>query len=363
MIMLLKCGKKRTKQMGKIGIIGRFGLDHDFYDGQTVKTKNLAWLLEREQRFSIVKVDTYLFRRKNFKLLIDTLRCMLTCEHVFLLVSVNGMNFYLPFLYYLNKLTRKKIYHYIIGSELLEMVSKNAKLVKYLNALTVNWFEYESGTRYLQEKGVTNVVTLSNFKLITPVAQATSYKSDAALYRFCTFSRVMEEKGITDAILAIKNINEKYGKVIATLDVYGPVEPVYEETLKKLLEENIGYVQYKGTVDSTQSVSVLKDYYCLLFPTRWPGEGVPGTLIDAFAAGIPVIASDWNANGELLCNGKQGLMYPNQELQTLNDAVAWAVKNPYEMDRMRLESRQEFEKYTPETILDTILNKMESNSK
>ena len=39
------------------------------------------------------------------------------------------------------------------------------------------------------------------------------------------------------------------------------------------------------------------------------------------------------------------------------------VKNPDEMDRMRLESRQEFEKYTPETILDTILNKMESNSK
>lgn len=349
--------------MEKIGIIGRFGLGHDFYDGQTVKTKNLAWLLEREHRFSIQKVDTYLFRRKNFKLMIDTLKCMLTCKHIFLLVSVNGMNFYLPFLYYLNKLTRRKIYHYIIGSELLEMVSKNPKLVKYLNALTVNWFEYNSGTRYLQEKGVTNAVTLSNFKLLTPVEEAIPYESEAGVYRFCTFSRVMEEKGITDAILAVKDINEKYGKIIAFLDVYGPLEENYREAFQQLLEDNSNCVRYMGVADSTQSVSVLKDYYCLLFPTRWVGEGVPGTLIDAFASGIPVIAADWNANKEILQDGKQGMLYPNQDLQTLKDAVHWAVSNPNEMNRMRIESRNEFDAYTPEAILKTILNTMDKSRK
>lgn len=349
--------------MEKVGIIGRFGVGHDFYDGQTVKTKNLAWLLEREQRFSIQKVDTYLFRRKNFKLMMDTLKCMLTCKHIFLLVSVNGMNFYLPFLYYLNKLTRKRIYHYIIGSELLDMVSKNPKLVKYLNALTVNWFEYNSGTCYLQDQGVTNAVTLSNFKLITPVVQAVPYESEDGTYRFCTFSRVMEEKGITEAILAVKDINELYGKTIVSLDIYGPLEESYRKTFQQLLEENPGYIRYMGTTDSTQSVSVLKDYYCLLFPTHWVGEGVPGTLIDAFASGIPVIASDWNANKELLQDGKQGILYPNGKQQTLKDAVHWAVNNPTEMNHMRVESRAEFNAYTPEAILTTILRKMEKNGK
>ena len=103
------------------------------------------------------------------------------------------------FLYYLNKITHRRIYHYIIGSELLEMVAKNPKFVKYLNALDANWFEYDSGTRYLESQGVTNVTTLPNFKVIQPVENAMPYNAENGVFRYCTFSRVMEEKGITDA--------------------------------------------------------------------------------------------------------------------------------------------------------------------
>ena len=130
----------------KVGIIGKFGTNGNWYDGQTVKTKNLAMLLEGTGEGTLTRVDTCYFRKKNVKLMLDTLRCMFTCDHVFLMVSVNGMNFYLPFLHYLNKLTHRRIYHYIIGSELLEMVKNNPKLVTYLNSLDTNWFEYESGT-------------------------------------------------------------------------------------------------------------------------------------------------------------------------------------------------------------------------
>lgn len=347
--------------MIKVGVIGRFGLGENFCDGQTVKTKNLAWLIESEQHTSVVKVDTYLFRKQNLKLLFDTLRCMLTCSHVFLMVSVNGMNFYLPFLYYLNKVTRKNIYHYIIGSELLEMVRKNPKLVTYLNALHINWFEYDSGTKYLQEQGVRNAVTLPNFKMITPVESAAPYRRENGIFHFCTFSRVMEEKGITDAILAVKALNEQQNRIIAALDIYGPLEPVYEETFHRLLDENKSCVRYMGVADSTKSVDTLKDYYALLFPTRWAGEGVPGTVIDAFAAGIPVIASDWNANKELIQDGKQGILYPNRTLLTLEEAVCWAVSHPDAMDGMRTESRQAYQAYTPECIWAAIMKEMEKH--
>lgn len=344
--------------MKKVGIIGRFGLGENFCDGQTVKTQNLARLLEKEQVFSIMKVDTYLYRRKNIKLLFDTVICMLTCKHIFLLVSVNGMNFYLRFLYYLNKVTRRNIYHYIIGSELLDMVKHNINLVKYLNALKVNWFEYDSGTQYLQEKGVKNAVTLSNFKLITPVPYASPYKNAENIYRFCTFSRVMEEKGITDAILAVKEINETQKKMVASLDIYGPLEADYEDKFRALLKDNQDCVRYMGVADSKNSVEILKGYYGLLFPTRWIGEGVPGTIIDAFAAGIPIVASDWNANREIIKDGEQGILYPNLNLKTLTDAVNWAVSHPDIMNTMRMESRKAFNKYMPETILKTIITEM-----
>lgn len=293
----------------------------------------------------------------------DTLVCVMTCRHIFLLVSVNGMNFYLPFLYYLNKFTKRHIYHYVIGSELLEMVKKNRKLVRYLNALDINWFEYESGTEYLKSKGVENVTTLPNFKLITPVAEAGRYSAEDGVFRFCTFSRVMAEKGITDAIRAIGNINAAYGSVIATLDIYGPVEPGYETELEQLLQENRSCIFYKGVAESNQSVQILKDYYALLFPTRWAGEGVPGTVIDSFAAGIPVIASDWNANRELIAHNRQGLLYPNDGMVTLEDAVRWAIDHPEEMTQMRYESRNAYIRYMPDTILQTIFDELKKRER
>ena len=340
----------------KIGIIGKFGAGENWYDGQTIKTKNLMMLIERSGCSSIFKVDTCYFKKNNVKLMWDTIRCMFTCSHIFLLVSVNGMNFYLPFLYYFNKITRRKIYHYIIGSELLEMVKQNPKLVKYLNAMAVNWFEYDSGTRYLQSQGVTNASTLPNFKLITPVKEAVKYDCD--VFKFCTFSRVMEEKGITEAINTVRSINETHGGIVATLDIYGQIEPSYELKLKKLLAENAGCIRYMGVVDSQASVDVLKNYYALLFPTTWAGEGLPGTIIDAFASGLPVIASDWNANKEIVEHGKQGIIYPNDEMATLKEAVIWSMQQTDIMAKMRVSSRKAFDRYTPDSIWSAIVDKM-----
>lgn len=344
----------------KVGVIGRYGADSDLCDGQTVKTKNLVHLLGGQENISICIADTFYFRKNNIKLLIDTLLCLLKSDHVFLMVSVNGMNFYLRMLYYLNKLLHRHIYHYVIGSELLDMVEHNSKLVTYLNALDVNWFEFESGTRFLCEHGVTNVTTLPNFKLITPVEEATEYMPDGGIYQFCTFSRVMEEKGITDAILAIRKVNAAHGRVIAKLDIYGPVEKKYEAALQNLLAENSDCVTYCGVADSQNSVAVLKDYYALLFPTKWPGEGVPGTIIDSFASGIPIIASDWNANKELIEDGRQGILYPNAQIHSLEEAIVWAVQNQEEMNRMRFVSRQEYDNFTPGSVLHRILREMEN---
>jgi len=338
-----------------VGVIGHFGGNKKFFDGQTVKTKNLTSLLESQDNISVCKVDTFYSRTNKIKLLVNTILCMIRCRHIILMVSVNGMNVFLPLLYYLNKITKKHIYHYVIGSELLGMVTENRKLIKYLNAMDANWFEYETGTQYLRKIGVTNVSTVPNFKMIEPVKEANKYIFKENIYRFCMFSRVMKEKGTTNAINAICAINRKSGRKIVHLDIYGPVDASYENEFKQLLKTHMDCVEYKGIVDSAQSVDVLKNYYALLFPTYWLGEGVPGTVIDAFASGIPVIASDWNANKEIIKHKKQGILYPCEEFQNLEEAVKWSLDHKEEMMQMRFESRKEYIKYMPETVLNTIL--------
>ena len=70
----------------RVGIIGKFGTNGNWVDGQTIKTKNLAMILEKTGKYTLMKVDTCFFRKNNLKLLVESLRCIAGCEHIFLLV-------------------------------------------------------------------------------------------------------------------------------------------------------------------------------------------------------------------------------------------------------------------------------------
>ena len=118
-----------------------------------------------------------------------------------------------------------------------------------------------------------------------------------------------KEKGIEDAVRAVCEINSMHSDIFAELDIYGQIEDNQEEWLKKLQTLAPGYIKYKGMVPFSQSTKVLKEYDALLFPTYYEGEGFAGTIIDAFAAGLPVIASDWKYNSEIIKSGMTGVIF------------------------------------------------------
>ena len=51
----------------------------------------------------------------------------------------------------------------------------------------------------------------------------------------------------------------------------------------------------------------------MLFPTFWWGEGMPGVIIDAFICGLPVLASDWNFNCDVVDCNTGVIILPNNE--------------------------------------------------
>lgn len=140
----------------------------------------------------------------------------------------------------------------------------------------------------------------------------------------------MKEKGIEDAIEAIRDINSERGKKIVTLDIYGPAEESYLNHLKEILKDD-DVCAYKGVVLANESVEALKDYYALLFPTHWKHEGIPGTIIDALSAGVPIIARRWQYCGEMIDDKKTGLVYDFEEPDLLRTRIEYAIEHQDEM--------------------------------
>lgn len=245
----------------------------------------------------------------------------------------------------------------MIGGNLDLYVSKYPKFKKYLNSFQINWVETAGMKDKLENQAIKNCEVMPNFKRLS-IADREEEIEFSEPYCFCIFSRVMKEKGIEDAIDAIQSINEDAGRVICSLDIYGRIDDGYVERFEKVLKQVTNAIQYKGMVPYDKSVDAIKDYYALLFPTYWKGEGFPGTIVDAFSAGLPVIATNWNCNDEIIENKKNGLLYPNLEIKNLKEAICWLIDNKDEMNEFKNNCLISAEKYQPDEYIRKIVDKI-----
>lgn len=71
------------------------------------------------------------------------------------------------------------------------------------------------------------------------------------------------------------------------------------------------------------------------------------TIAEAFATGLPVLASRLGAMAEIVADGRTGLLFEPVNSEDLAAKVEWAWTHPREMAEMGREARREYEaKYT-----------------
>ena len=255
---------------------------------------------------------------------------------IFISVSTKGRKVFFPLLYYLNKIYKKNVYHFLIGGRLANNIQTYPRMKKYVCSIKCNFVESKRIVNDLYELGVKNVEHIPNFKNIQILSEGEFINTDCEPYKFCTFSRVEKKKGIEDAIYAIKAINTLFGRKIATLDIYGAIASSYESQFNDILSQNNGFVSYKGCIDPELSVSTVKKYFMLLFPTKYYNEGIPGTIIDAFCAGVPVIASRWHYCNEMLTDGIEGIVYEFDDSDGLERSIKYAIDIHDKVEKMKI---------------------------
>jgi glycosyltransferase involved in cell wall biosynthesis len=151
----------------------------------------------------------------------------------------------------------------------------------------------------------------------------------------CVFiGQVKREKGIFDIIDAVKESTQH------RCDLFGPV---LERDVAQLEErlEGVENVTYRGLLDPDEVQAVLRKYDVLLLPTFHVGEGYPAVILQAFAAGVPVIASDWMSIPELVVDGVRGLLVPTHSPRELREALDRFASDP-ELQRQVARNAFEF---------------------
>ena len=344
--------------MVKIGICGHFGFNHNCLDGQTVKTIMITKELEKEFGDNEVKkVDTFGGKGRLVPIILNLISLVMSCKNIIILPAHNSLRIFAPLLAFVNSFYHRKLHYVVIGGWLPEFVATRKYLQRALMSFDSIYVETNVMKTKLVAMGFNNVIVMPNCKELKILEPKELVYPNEEPYRLCTFSRVMKEKGIEDAVDAVIAVNNKIGRIVYTLDIYGQIDSAQTEWFNELKSTFPSYIKYGGLVPFDKSVEVLKNYFALIFPTYYEGEGFAGTLLDAMAAGIPVIASDWRYNKEIV-NEKTGYVYPVHDNHALVDRLIGVGNNPDLLLSKKSGCLKEAEKYRPENVIQRLTSKL-----
>jgi glycosyltransferase involved in cell wall biosynthesis len=279
-------------------LIGNLGGNSGSPNGQTVRTRQIKWLLETSN-WNVVAVDTSL-RLQSLSLLLLTpfFRRIVVCP------GVNAMG-WLSIFVRLNRLVFRKRGARVlvaIGGWLPDLVRDDKKVASFAGCFSVVLAQSSRMVNELTVFGL-NSEQLANFR---PLDRISSREFNGPVRNLLFCSRVREDKGIFRAIEVCRELRASGIPVV--LNVYGPLEGGISPELIDDIESGI---RYCGVLSGSNNVlHVMAEHDVLIFPSVYKGEGIPGVLVEALFAGLPVLAIDFVDISEIVSCGETGYLFP-----------------------------------------------------
>lgn len=139
-------------------------------------------------------------------------------------------------------------------------------------------------------------------------------------------SRMLWSKGVGDFVEAAARVNGRGGR--ARFALVGGVDPANPEAVpREQLEEwaRSGVVEWWGFRSDMTEVLAASHAVCL--PSRY-AEGVPKSLIEAAAAGRPLVTTDTPGCREIARDGENGILVPAGDVGALASALERLIRDP-----------------------------------
>lgn len=340
--------------MKKILIIGNFENRTNIIGGQTARTRTVAnSIKESDKNLNVICIDT---SYKSVHVLLKTILAARSSFRIIFITGEKGLYPILSLLHYTKSL--EKTAYVVIGGWLADYIknSRNKNLIMRLQRLKAIHVQTRSLKVKLNSIGLTNVHFFPNYRAASD--ELLSHKeTDGNLERVVYYSRVCKDKGIEMAIEAIDKINALIDKPIF-LDVYGPIHDNYINEFMNLLNKS-SFVSYKGVLKSEEIIPTLREYNCMLFPTHYEGEGFPGSVLESLMAGVPIIASDWKYNREIICDHETGLIFDTFSIEDLIEKITYLRKRPELVKAMSKKCILDANQYHESKVVPILLESMD----
>jgi glycosyltransferase involved in cell wall biosynthesis len=147
---------------------------------------------------------------------------------------------------------------------------------------------------------------------------------------------VTQEKGVFEAIEVLYRLRRRHP--FTTLTVVGSgrdLELFRARVHKRGLTDA---VRLCGWLDRQKVQCILRDSDVFLFPSH--SEGLPNAVLEAMAAGLPVVATRVGGVPDLICDGQNGFLVDVGDIDGMTTHISDLMQDPERASRIGALGRQ-----------------------
>lgn len=321
-------------------------------DGET--TKNQILIAEIKKYCRVTVLDFYMKKRHPWVFL-QALWAFVSQPKATIVFSTSAKNVYGTLKLFKVLGLRRDIIHWVIGGAFADNVQKGIFRADVFGLARHTLVQSPLMVTQLEQCGIKGVRQIYNCK---PIPYYPAIKQPKGVFRFVFLSRIMPEKGCDYILEAARQLNSQGLTERFSIDFYGRIDDGYIPAFETALA-SLPNVHYAGYLDLTQPAGYdrLAEYDVMLFPTYWKGEGFAGVFIDAFIAGLPLIASEWAHNRQFLREGETALFIPVHDVQPLARRMRECIEGRVDVLRMKNFCQTEAKKYCTSNVITPSLLK------
>lgn len=179
--------------------------------------------------------------------------------------------------------------------------------------------------------------------------------------RILYLANLQPSKGIEDVLIAIDKLKNKIQSGYSLHVVGSWRSPEVEKTCRELVNKNNLPVTFYPPAKGNDKFQYLADADVFVFTPREP-EGHPWVIVEAMAAGLPIISTDQGAIIESVKDGDNGFIVRSGNPEEIADRLQKLIVDQSLRNRMSVASRKNYENgFTEEKMvgnLTTIFEKV-----
>lgn len=195
-------------------------------------------------------------------------------------------------------------------------------------------------------------LVFSRIGLDTARLRSTAVRGVGASLRFGYVGQVTQHKGVHILVEAFSQLKTRSQAL--ELHIWGGVEanPAYGASLQRVAQQDSRIV-FHGRFDNRRLPEILAGFDYLVAPSLWY-ENCPLTMLEAYAASLPVIASDHGGLSELVNAGEDGLVFRPGDVVDLARAMQ-SILDDAELNRRLQQGAQRRQVLDTETEMQQLI--------